>query len=58
MAEGAVGGEGFAASLIRADLNRLKGYRWIARSSRAVDEYLAVLNDAAFGGAIARLAGS
>jgi hypothetical protein len=58
MAEGVVGGEGFAvdASLIRADVNRqhrVDGSQVLPSetSSRAVDEYLAVLNDAAFGGA-------
>ena len=58
MDEGLVGGEGFAvdASLIRAEANR---QRFHSReeglpadlSSRAVDEYLAVLDDAAFGAA-------
>ena len=57
MAEGLVGGEGFAvdASVIAADANRQRG---VARtgelnptSNRAVKEYLAVLDDAAFGGA-------
>jgi transposase len=58
MAEGLVGGQGFVvdASMIRADANRQKG---VARTeeldpgdaSRAVDEYLAVLDDAAFGAA-------
>lgn len=58
MAEGLVGGEGFAinASLIRADANR---QRAVDRreplpneaTSHAVREYLAVLDDAAFGGA-------
>jgi transposase len=58
MAEGLVGGEGFAvdASLIRADANRQRGVDGLQGlppeiSSRAVDEYLAVLDDAAFGGA-------
>jgi transposase len=58
MAEGLVGGEGFAvdASLIRADANRQRGFDGLQGlppeiSSRAVDEYLAVLDDAAFGGA-------
>jgi len=58
MAEGLVGGEGFAvdASLIKADANRqrgVEGSKGLApdMSSRAVDEYLAVLDDAAFGGA-------
>jgi transposase len=56
--EGLVGGEGFAvdASLIKADANRQKSYPASQGlpsdlSSRAVDEYLAVLDDAAFGGA-------
>jgi transposase len=58
MAERVVGGEGFAvdASLIRADVNRqqrVDGSQVLPYeiSGRAVDEYLAVLNDAAFGGA-------
>jgi transposase len=58
MAEGLVGGEGFAvdASLIRADANRqrgVEGSQGLApdMSSRAIDEYLAVLDDAAFGAA-------
>jgi transposase len=56
--EGLVGGEGFAvdASLIKADANRQKGIEGdkglpIAASGRAVEEYLAVLDDAAFGAA-------
>lgn len=56
--EGLVGGEGFAvdASLIRADANRQKGIEGEKglppqAASRAVDEYLAVLDDAAFGAA-------
>jgi len=56
--EGLVGGEGFAvdASLIKADANRQKGIegeRWLAppAAGRAVDEYLTVLDDAAFGAA-------
>jgi transposase len=56
--EGLVGGEGFAvdASLIRADANRQKGIegeKWLAPqvAGHAVDEYLAVLDDAAFGAA-------
>ncbi len=56
MAEGLVGGEGFAvdASLIRADANRQTGgpgSDGVApdADSRAVREYLAVLDDAAFG---------
>lgn len=58
MDEGLVGGEGFAVdgSLIRADANRqrgIEGDQWVApeKSSRAVEEYLAVLDDAAFGAA-------
>ena len=58
MEEGLVGGEGFAVdgSLIRADANRQRGVegdRWAApeKLSRAVEEYLAVLDDAAFGAA-------
>jgi hypothetical protein len=53
-----VGGEGFAvdASLIKADANRQKSYPASQGlppelASRAIDEYLAVLDDAAFGGA-------
>jgi transposase len=56
--EGLVGGEGFAvdASLIKADANRQKGIegeKWLAppAAGRAVDEYLTVLDDAAFGAA-------
>ena len=58
MAEGLVGGEGFAvdASLIRADVNRQHA---VGRhehlpsevTSHAIREYLAVLDDAAFGSA-------
>jgi transposase len=58
---GLVGGEGFAvdASLIEADANRQRstpGMEWKkevdpAAASRAVKEYLATLNDAAFGAA-------
>jgi hypothetical protein len=58
---GLVGGEGFAvdASLIEADANRqrsIPGIEWKkqidpAAASRAVKEYLATLNDAAFGAA-------
>jgi transposase len=58
VAEGLVGGQGFVveASMIRANANRQKG---VARheelntedASRAVDEYLAVLDAAAFGAA-------
>ena len=54
--EGLVGGEGFAvdASLIKADANRQKGNEGekglpSEALGRAVDEYLAVLDDAAFG---------
>jgi hypothetical protein len=56
--EGLVGGDGFAvdASLIRAEANRQRfhpGEHGLPPdlSSRAVDEYLAVLDDAAFGAA-------
>ncbi|MGZ5165765.1 MAG: transposase [Burkholderiales bacterium] len=56
--EGLVGGEGFAvdASLIKADANRQKGIEGDTglppqAAGRAVDEYLAVLDDAAFGAA-------
>src|SRR6266478_9650045 len=56
--EGLVGGEGFAvdASLIKADASRQKGVEGSAglapeMTSRAIDEYLAVLDDAAFGAA-------
>lgn len=58
---GLVGGEGFAvdASLIEADANRqrsIPGIQWKkqldpAAANRAVKEYLATLNDAAFGAA-------
>jgi transposase len=58
MTEGLVGGEGFAvdASLIKADANRQKGVEGSQGlpadlSSRAIDEYMAVLDDAAFGAA-------
>ena len=58
MEEGLVGGEGFAvdASLIKADANRQRGVPGSdgldpSVSNRAVDEYLAVLDDAAFGAA-------
>ena len=58
MAEGLVGGEGFAAdaSLIAADANRQRGVSGAeglpsGATSRAVEEYLAVLDDAAFGAA-------
>jgi IS5 family transposase len=53
-----VGGEGFAvdASLIKADANRQKGFEGDKglppnAAGRAIDEYLAVLDDAAFGAA-------
>jgi transposase len=56
--EGLVGGEGFAvdASLIKAEANRQKGIEGEKglppeATGRAVDEYLAVLDDAAFGAA-------
>src|SRR6202012_5113020 len=56
--EGLVGGESFAvdASLIKADANRQKGIEGekglpSQAPSRAVEEYLAVLDDAAFGAA-------
>jgi transposase len=56
--EGLVGGEGFAvdASLIKADANRQKGIEGDKdlppdAGGRAVEEYLAVLDDAAFGAA-------
>jgi transposase len=58
MAEGLVGGDGFAvdASLIKADANRqrgVEGSQGLApnMSNRAIDEYLAVLDHAAFGAA-------
>ena len=58
MSEGLVGGEGFAAdaSLIKADANRQRcvpGAEGLPAeaTSRAIDEYLAVLDDAAFGAA-------
>ena len=58
MAEGLVGGERFAvdASLIKADANRQRGVEGSQgltpeMPSRAVDEYLAVLDNAAFGAA-------
>jgi transposase len=58
IAEGLVGGDGFAvdASLIKAEANRQRGVdgsQGLAPevSSRAVDEYMAVLDDAAFGAA-------
>src|SRR5258707_9614912 len=56
--EGLVGGEGFAvdASLIKADANRqngIEGEKGLPpeATGRAVEEYLAVLDDAAFGAA-------
>lgn len=56
--EGLVGGEGFAvdASLIKADANRQKGIEGAKglppeATGRAVHEYLAMLDDAAFGAA-------
>src|ERR1700731_4908732 len=56
--EGLVGGEGFAvdASMIKADANRQRsvpGSEWSApeAANHAVREYLAVLDDAAFGAA-------
>jgi transposase len=56
--EGLVGGENFAvdASLIKADANRQKGIEGdkglpAQATGRAVQEYLAVLDDAAFGAA-------
>jgi len=58
MSEGLIGGEGFAvdASLIKADANRQRcgpGEQGLppGASSRAIDEYLAVLDEAAFGAA-------
>ena len=58
LAEGLVGGEGFAvdASMIKADANRQRsvpGAEWQApeAANHAVREYLAVLDDAAFGAA-------
>jgi hypothetical protein len=61
IAAGLVGGEGFAvdASLIQADANKQRSiagqdWRWDrdpARSSRAVKEYLATLDDTAWGAA-------
>ena len=61
MAEGLVGGEGFAvdASLIEADANKQRsvpGHEWSvedipADATRAVKDYLARLDDAAFGAA-------
>ena len=56
--EGLVSGEGFAvdASLIKAEANRQKGLEGTKGlppelTSRAIDEYLAALDDAAFGAA-------
>src|SRR5262252_7304778 len=56
--EGLVGGEGFAvdASLIKAEANRQKGVEGTKGlppelTSRAIDEYFAVLDDAAIGAA-------
>lgn len=56
--EGLVGGEGFAVdgSLIKADASRQKGVEGSGglppeAASRAIQEYLAVLDDAAFGAA-------
>ncbi len=61
VAAGLVGGEGFAvdASLIEADANKgrsIRGSEWNKdidpeRASRAVNEYLATLDDAAYGAA-------
>lgn len=58
MAEGLVGGEGFAvdASMIKADANRQRGVPGSEglppdAANHAVREYLAVLDDAAFGAA-------
>ena len=58
LSEGLVGGEGFAvdASLIAADANKQRsvpGEEWQAdaKAGRAVQEYLATLDDAAFGAA-------
>ena len=58
MAEGLVGGTGFAvdASLIKADANRqrgVEGSQGLApdMASRAIDAYMAVLDDASFGAA-------
>jgi transposase len=56
--EGLVGGEAFAvdASLIKADANRQKGVEGekglpLDATGRAIEEYLSVLDDAAFGAA-------
>jgi transposase len=58
MAEGIVGGQGFVADagMVRADADRQRGVASSAEldpenASRAVTEYLAVLDDAAFGAA-------
>src|SRR5579862_3432799 len=58
ISEGLVGGEAFAvdASLIRADANRQKGIEGEKglppdAAGRAIEEYLSVLDDAAFGAA-------
>src|SRR5215468_2596473 len=57
MAEGLVGGEGFAvdASMIVADAHRQRGIatpdQLDPKTNRAVAEYFAALDDAAFGGA-------
>ena len=58
MLEGLVGGDGFAvdASLIKADANRQRGVPGSEglpseATSRAIDEYLEVLDEAAFGAA-------
>jgi transposase-like protein DUF772 len=57
MAEGLVGGEGFAvdASIIVADAHRQRGVetpdQLDPKANRAVAEYFAALDDAAFGGA-------
>jgi hypothetical protein len=59
LTEGLVGGEGFAvdASLIAADANKqrsVRGDAWQADAvdaGRAIREYLATLDDAAFGAA-------
>jgi IS5 family transposase len=58
MAEGLVGGEGFAvdASMIKADANRQRSIPGVEGlpadvANHAVREYLAVLDDAAFGAA-------
>jgi hypothetical protein len=60
MDEGFVSGEGFAVdgSLIKADANRqsgIEGTTWTVpeKANRAVKEYVAALDDAAFGSATA-----